>query len=168
MISSSISFFKDLTFLSYKSFICLVRVIPRQFLLFVTMIKVAIFLVSFSLSLSFDYRRAINFFFQLISYAATSLKVFICCKSRVSQQNLGVAYVYYHSICKQQFFDFFLSCLFLSYCSREAAQTLDKQQSLWPRLPPVYEYFSEYFYIYVHEGNWSVILFFVELLFNKM
>ena len=37
--SSSISFFKDLKFLSYKSFTCLVRVISRYFILFVAIVK---------------------------------------------------------------------------------------------------------------------------------
>jgi hypothetical protein len=37
--SSSIYFFRDLKFFSYRSFACLVRVTPRYFILFVTIVK---------------------------------------------------------------------------------------------------------------------------------
>ena len=39
LISSSFSFLKDLKFLSYRYFPCLVRVIPRYFILFVVIVK---------------------------------------------------------------------------------------------------------------------------------
>ena len=38
--SSSISLFRDLNFLSYRSFTCLVRVTPMYFILFVTIVRV--------------------------------------------------------------------------------------------------------------------------------
>jgi hypothetical protein len=47
LISSSISFLRDLKLLSYRSFICLVRVTTRYFMLFVTIVK-DIVLISFS------------------------------------------------------------------------------------------------------------------------
>ena len=60
LIISSISFFKDLKFFSYRSFICLVRVIPRYFILFVAIVK-GIFLLSFSAHLVFVYRISTDF-----------------------------------------------------------------------------------------------------------
>jgi hypothetical protein len=39
LLRSSISFFRDLKFLSYRSFVSLVRVTPRYFILFVTIVK---------------------------------------------------------------------------------------------------------------------------------
>jgi hypothetical protein len=52
-ISSSIYFFRDLKFLSYRSFTCLVRVTPRYFILFVAIEKGVISLISFSAHLLF-------------------------------------------------------------------------------------------------------------------
>jgi len=46
--SSSISFFRDMKFLSYRSFTCLIRVTSRYFMLFVTIMKGVVFLISFS------------------------------------------------------------------------------------------------------------------------
>jgi hypothetical protein len=43
--SSSISFFRDLKFLSYRSFTSLVRVTPRYFILFVTIVKGVVSLI---------------------------------------------------------------------------------------------------------------------------
>ena len=40
LVSSTITFFKALKFLSYRSFTCLVRVISRYFILFVAIMKV--------------------------------------------------------------------------------------------------------------------------------
>jgi hypothetical protein len=48
-----ISFFRDLKFLSYRSFTSLVRVTPRNFILFVNIVKVVVSLISFSACLSF-------------------------------------------------------------------------------------------------------------------
>jgi hypothetical protein len=67
----SISFFKDLKFLSYRSFTCLSRATPRYFILFVAVVKGVVSLISFSTHLSFVYRRATDFF-QLILYQAAS------------------------------------------------------------------------------------------------
>jgi hypothetical protein len=52
--SSLISFFRDLKFLSYISFTSLVRVMPRYFILFVTIEKGVVSLISFSACLSFE------------------------------------------------------------------------------------------------------------------
>jgi hypothetical protein len=62
LISSFISFFKNLKFLSYRSFICIVRLILRYFLLFQVIVKGVISLISFSVYLSFVYRRVTDFF----------------------------------------------------------------------------------------------------------
>jgi hypothetical protein len=43
--SSSISFFRDLKFLSYRSFTCLVRVTPKYFILFVALVKGVVSLI---------------------------------------------------------------------------------------------------------------------------
>jgi hypothetical protein len=51
--SSSISFFRDLKFLSYRSFTSFVRVTPKYFILFVTILKAVVSLISFSPCLSF-------------------------------------------------------------------------------------------------------------------
>ena len=53
LISSSISFFKDLKFLSYRFFTCLVRVTPRCLILFMAAVKGNVSLISFSVHLSF-------------------------------------------------------------------------------------------------------------------
>ena len=63
LVSSSISFFKDLKFLSYKSSTCLVRVTLRYFMLFVAIVKGDVSLISFSVLLSSEYRRVTDFFF---------------------------------------------------------------------------------------------------------
>jgi hypothetical protein len=77
---SSISFFRDLKFLSYRSFTCLVRVTPRYFILFVTTVKGLISLISFSELSSLEYRKATDLF-ELILYLSTLLKLFIKCGS---------------------------------------------------------------------------------------
>jgi hypothetical protein len=51
LLKSSISFFRDLKFLSYRSCTCLVRVAPRYFLLFVAIVKCVVCLISFSVCL---------------------------------------------------------------------------------------------------------------------
>jgi hypothetical protein len=69
--SSSISFFRDLKFLSYRTFNYFVRVKPRYFILFV---KDAISLISFSVCLFFECRKANTDLFELILYPAILLK----------------------------------------------------------------------------------------------
>ena len=69
LIPSPTSFFKDLKFLSYRSFAFLVRVIPRYFILFGTIVKDVDFLISFWAHLSFVFKRATDIF----------LVNFICC-----------------------------------------------------------------------------------------
>ena len=63
LVSSSISFFKDLKFLPYKSFTCLVRVTPIYFMLFVAIVKGVDSLISSPDLLSSVYRRATDYFF---------------------------------------------------------------------------------------------------------
>ena len=62
LVSSSISFFKDLKFLSYRSSTCLVRITPRYFMLFVAIVKGDVSLISSPALLSPVYRRATDFF----------------------------------------------------------------------------------------------------------
>ena len=52
LVFSSIYFFKDLKFLSFWSFISLVRVSSRYFVLFVSIVKRDVYLISFSAHLS--------------------------------------------------------------------------------------------------------------------
>jgi hypothetical protein len=78
--SSLISFFRDLKVLSYRSFTCFVRITARYFILFVTIVKDVVSLVSFSAYLSFEYRKATELF-ELILYLATLLKLVISCRS---------------------------------------------------------------------------------------
>jgi len=76
LLRSFISFFRDLKFLSYRTFTCLVRVTPRYFILFVTIMKHVISLISFSAYSSFEYRKATDLF-ELILFPVTLLKLFI-------------------------------------------------------------------------------------------
>jgi hypothetical protein len=62
LISSSISFFKDLKFLSYRPFTCLLRVTPGYFILFVAVVKGAASLTFFSVHLLFIRMKAIEGF----------------------------------------------------------------------------------------------------------
>ena len=80
LVSSSISFFNGLKFLSYKSSTCLVRVTLIYFMLFVAIVKGVDFLISFPALLSSVYRRA-TYFFELILCPSTLLKVFMTCRS---------------------------------------------------------------------------------------
>ena len=65
----SILFLKDLKFLLNMSFTFLISVTPRYFMLFVTIVKGNVFLISFLTSYDL-YRRATDFF-ELILYPAT-------------------------------------------------------------------------------------------------
>jgi len=60
LISSSIFFFRNLMFLSYTSFTCLVRVTSRYFILFVAIVTGVVSLISCSVHLSFVQRRTIK------------------------------------------------------------------------------------------------------------
>ena len=77
--SSPISFFRDLKFLSYRSFTCLVRVTPRHI---ICGYYEGCCLPNFFLSPFI--RRAIDLF-ELIFYSAILLKVFISCKSSLAE-----------------------------------------------------------------------------------
>jgi hypothetical protein len=50
-LKSSIIFFRDLKFLSYRYFACLVRVIPRYLILYMAIVKEGVSLISLSASL---------------------------------------------------------------------------------------------------------------------
>ena len=69
--SSLISFFRDLRFFSYRSFICSFRVTPRYYIY----VKGVVSLISCSACLSFEYRKATDLL-ELILYLATLLKLF--------------------------------------------------------------------------------------------
>jgi hypothetical protein len=86
LISSSIYFFRDLKFLSYKSFTCLGRITPRCLISFVTIVTGVFSLFSFSTCLYNTYYTNLYLyntnFLELILYPATILKVFfISCRS---------------------------------------------------------------------------------------
>ena len=61
LIASSFSFFKDLKFVSWKSFTFSVRMTTRHFILFLTIVKNFVTLISFSVHLSFIYVWTNNF-----------------------------------------------------------------------------------------------------------
>jgi hypothetical protein len=73
---SLVSFFRDLKFLSYTSFTCLVRVTPSYVILFVAIVKDVISLISFSACLSFEQKKGTDLF-EIILHPATLLKFFI-------------------------------------------------------------------------------------------
>lgn len=79
-VKSSISFFNDLKFLSYRSFTCLVRVTPRYFILCVTIIMNIVSLISTLFHLSFILRKATDGVY-LILHPVTLLKEFISCSN---------------------------------------------------------------------------------------
>jgi hypothetical protein len=82
LIFSSVSFFMDLKFFSYRSFTGRVRATPRYFMLLMAIVKGVVPLIFFWACLSFVQRRASDFF-ELILYPVTLLKVFIRCSSLV-------------------------------------------------------------------------------------
>ena len=75
---SSISFFRDLKLLSYRSFTCLAIITSRYFILFVTIVK-GVF-PNFFLSMFILWVEE-GYWFVLILYSATLLKLFIRFKS---------------------------------------------------------------------------------------
>lgn len=86
LISSLIHFFKDLKFLLHSSFTCLVRLIPRYFLVSVAIVKDVASLNSVSAhDTSFDKWKLLFFFFELTLYLDTSLKVFIHCRNSLAE-----------------------------------------------------------------------------------
>ena len=72
--SSSISFFRDLMFLPYRYFTCVVVITLRYFILFVTIVKGVVSLISFSPCLFLEYRKATDLF-ELSFYPVTLLKL---------------------------------------------------------------------------------------------
>ena len=91
LISSSILFFKDLKFLSYRSLYSLVGVTPRYLVLLVTVVKSDSFLIYFSVSLPSLYRRVTDFFLSYLAscHITTLLKVFISCRSSLVKNFWG-------------------------------------------------------------------------------
>ena len=79
-ISFPISFFKDLKLLLYRSFTCLVRIAPKIFCILCGYCKGCCF-TDFFLSPFIVCIYKIHWFFELILYPVTLLKVFISCKS---------------------------------------------------------------------------------------
>jgi len=77
LISSSISFFKDLKFLSYKSFTHMDRVNSRYFILYEAIVKGIISLISQSVC----HLYIKEFFFNYSCIQLLCLKVFISCRS---------------------------------------------------------------------------------------
>jgi hypothetical protein len=78
--SSWISFFRDLKFLSHRTFTCLVRVTSRYYILFVTIVKSVISLNSVSARFFFEYRKATGLL-ELTLYLVILLKLFINCRN---------------------------------------------------------------------------------------
>jgi hypothetical protein len=91
LLSSLIYFLRDLKFLSYRYFICLVRVTPRYFIFFKAVLMSIVSLISFLSGISFVCWWTTNYF-ELTLYPATLLKVFISCRS--SFQTLLVVFFY--------------------------------------------------------------------------
>ena len=89
--SSLISFFRDLKFLSYRSFTSFVRVMTVYFILFLTIQKVVVSLISFSACLSFVYRKVIDLF-NLILYLANAQKQFIGFRSSLVEFLVSLIY----------------------------------------------------------------------------
>ena len=86
VIYSLISFFKDLKFLLHKTFTCLVRVMPRYFILFKVIVKDVDSLISFSAHLSFGYRRTTDYF-ELICIQLMCISS-VCCEYHWLLKNL--------------------------------------------------------------------------------
>jgi hypothetical protein len=94
LIYSSISFFRDLKFLSYNSFTCFVRTTPKIFQIFVAIVMDVVSMISFSDHLSFVYGRTTSFF--KILHPLTSLKVFISYRSFLVQFCGSLCILLYH------------------------------------------------------------------------
>ena len=79
------SSFKDLKFLSYRTFTCLDRVTPRYFILSVAIGK----------GFTFEYRKATDLL-ELIFYPVTLLKLFTSCRSSLVEFWVGLSILSYH------------------------------------------------------------------------
>jgi hypothetical protein len=129
--SSLISFFRELKFSSYRSFTCLVRVTPRYFILFVTTLNSIISLISFSVCLSFGYRKATGLF-ELILYPATLLNLFISCRKTLVEFWGSLKYAIISSVNSDILTSSFPICIpLISFCClivrpRTSSTTLNK------------------------------------------
>ena len=116
LVSSSVSFFKYLKFLSYKFYTCFGRVTPR----YSCYCDYCILWFFFSPHLSSMYRKVTDFF-ELILYPAALLKVFMSCKSSLVDFLGSRMYTIKSSGNSESLTISFLicpfDCLFLSYCS---------------------------------------------------
>jgi hypothetical protein len=91
-MSSSFSFFSDLKFLSYRSFICLVRVTPRCFILFVAIVKGVVPQI-YSQPVYHLYKGRLQIF--LVNFVFSHFTEDVYQLQESSGRFLGVAYVYY-------------------------------------------------------------------------
>jgi hypothetical protein len=115
--SSLISFFRDLKFLSYRYFTCLLTVTPRYFVLFVTIVKGVIFLIYFVACLFFEYRKATDLF-ELILYPKTLLKLILSCRSSLVECLEPLNYTIISSAIRDILIPSFPICILLtSFCS---------------------------------------------------
>ena len=90
--SSLISFLRDLKLFSYRSFTSLSRVIPRQYLLFVAIVKEVIYQISFSACLSFVSKKATDLF-DLTLYLDNLLKLFISWRNSLLKYFVSLIYI---------------------------------------------------------------------------
>ena len=97
-VSSSISFICVLWFSEYRSFISLVRFIPRYFNIFGLIVNEIILFISFSAASLLVYRNATDFC-TIILYPATLLNLFIS-SSRFLVGILWAFCIWYHVIWK--------------------------------------------------------------------
>ena len=90
-----IFFLRHFKFLSYRSYICLVRVTSGYFILFVLIVKGVISLATLSVCITFEYKKATDLF-KLILYPNTLLKLFISCRSSVVEFWCHIDILSYH------------------------------------------------------------------------
>ena len=127
-----ISFFRDLKFLSYRSFTCVVRVTPRYFiLLFMNNVKSVNYLISFLACLSFEYRKATDLF-ELVLYLATLMKLFISYRSSLVEFLWSLKYSIISSLNSDILTSSFPICIpltsfcFLSALARSSSTILNR------------------------------------------
>lgn len=100
LISSPISFVKDLKLLSYRSFTCLIRITQGYCKSLVAIVKGVVPQISFSIYLLFVYKTATVcfYFFELILYLDISLMVFINCRRLLVELLMLLIYVIISSV----------------------------------------------------------------------
>ena len=140
--SSLISFFKDLKFLSYRYFTSSVRVTPRYFILFATIVKGVVSLISFSAYLFFVQRKATDLI-ELILYSAIAPKLFIRFRSSLVEFLGSLIYIIISSVKRDIMTSSFPVCIpLISFCclialARTSRTILNRQgESGQPYLVP--------------------------------